>query len=769
MRTNVNQVNSQLRNGSDPLHGSLSWEAVTLPAATKASSQRRWCVLDAGGEFGATVARSLHQAGHEASVIPAPSNGSDPLADAEKVCVTLIELLGRSSDSPGGSLWLVTRGAQGVLPGEHPQSVVHAAAWALAGSAMREPSRAITRVDLPAEPTAADLEVLRNLPDSGGTYAIRGGGVYRRRLAKKTFPIVAPPASKEAPAPTGASGFSLRTASGLKRIPRAPTRPGEVEIEVLASSLDRVSLAAADGWATAMVGWGCVGQIATLGEGVRGGLKPGQRVAALVPGSASRFVTVNAALVAPLPDGIDPIQGAAHLPSIVIASHALQGIARLRPGDHVLVLHAASPVGIAAIHLARRVGASVTAEESSAEGRAWLAEHGVPRALDGTRATFRTDLLQMPRGNRINVVIDAGTGPIDDLASILASGAHYIEIVSAEPAAHALPALDLAVANLDPCSLMLRHPQACASMLRAAVTQLHELTLPPAAAVACADAPAHLRDRAGAASRPLAALSFEGAAGVFVEPSDPSPSRVRSDGAYLVAVRAGDAGLRLGRWLAERGAGAVVFVSPHEPGVQGLLAMNWIERAGTKPEWRRADLSEREQAARTLETTPAGLPWRGVVVAASAHDDHENVQLTADELHKALSGKPRAAENLFRLTEPESLDFFVLLSSLATDTGLAGFASAAAADAATFALLPRKHPSGCPVLHARLAPLGDQPDLVAASVGHLLETAATDAVIIELSAETVDDVDGLSLRSAHVADKPRPAGAAKTQAALPRA
>lgn len=145
--------------------------------------------------------------------------------------------------------------------------------------------------------------------------------------------------------------------------------PGEVAIEVAYAGVNYVELMCRRGVIPAELpavpGIEVAGVVTELGPGVAE-LEPGRPVAALswLPGSrhggyATRVV-VDARLTVPL-DGaaaaIAPEQAAALPCAAVTAYQLLADVARLRPGETVLVHAAAGGVGSLAVQLARRLGA----------------------------------------------------------------------------------------------------------------------------------------------------------------------------------------------------------------------------------------------------------------------------------------------------------------------------------------------------------------------------------------------------------------------------
>ena len=107
------------------------------------------------------------------------------------------------------------------------------------------------------------------------------------------------------------------------------------------------------------------GVIHELGAGATG-LVPGQQVCALLAGGGyAEYVSVPAAQVLPVPDGV-ALADAAALPEAACTVWSnLMMAARLRPGELVLLHGGASGIGTHAIQIAKAVGARVAVTAGS--------------------------------------------------------------------------------------------------------------------------------------------------------------------------------------------------------------------------------------------------------------------------------------------------------------------------------------------------------------------------------------------------------------------
>lgn len=118
------------------------------------------------------------------------------------------------------------------------------------------------------------------------------------------------------------------------------------------------------------------GEVESVGEGVTT-LKPGDRVIGSGGwGGMAEKVALDASRCIPMPDAMPFDEASAFILTYGTSWHALKDRARLKAGETLLILGAAGGVGVAAIELAKAVGARVIAAVSSEEKAAFCREHG---------------------------------------------------------------------------------------------------------------------------------------------------------------------------------------------------------------------------------------------------------------------------------------------------------------------------------------------------------------------------------------------------------
>jgi NADPH2:quinone reductase len=170
-----------------------------------------------------------------------------------------------------------------------------------------------------------------------------------------------------------------------------------------------------------IVGYLSAGSISQVGAGVEG-RAVGDRVVALnVAGSHAARRAVPAATTWPIPDGLDAARAACVPVAFATAYECLFTAGGLAEGQTVLIHAGAGGVGMAAIQLAKRAGATVIATASSDDKLARLEALGLDHGINYATDSFveRTNQLTDSRG--VDVVIDSiGGRNLVDSVGVLA-------------------------------------------------------------------------------------------------------------------------------------------------------------------------------------------------------------------------------------------------------------------------------------------------------------------------------------------------------------
>ncbi len=155
-----------------------------------------------------------------------------------------------------------------------------------------------------------------------------------------------------------------------------------------------------------IVGYQAAGEIIEIGGKVEH-LSVGQKVATVgANGSHAEKRAVAARNAWPIPEGFDPKLASVIPVTFGTANAALFDFANLKSGETVLVQAGASGVGVAAIQLAKRVGARVFATASSDERLQRLSPLGMDSGINYRREDVAKAIMRLTDNKGVDVVID---------------------------------------------------------------------------------------------------------------------------------------------------------------------------------------------------------------------------------------------------------------------------------------------------------------------------------------------------------------------------
>jgi len=194
-------------------------------------------------------------------------------------------------------------------------------------------------------------------------------------------------------------------------VPDPELRPGGVLIAVEAISIEGGdTLNRLGGAMTAtphIVGYQCAGTIQAIGAEVTD-REVGQRVVAtMASGSHAELVSVPAGGTWVIPDGLDLVAAACVPIAFGTADDCLFEFGRLKAGETVLIQAGAGGVGLAAIQLAKRAGATVLATASSADKLDRLRAYGLDEGINYATSDFADEARRVTGGRGVDLVLDS--------------------------------------------------------------------------------------------------------------------------------------------------------------------------------------------------------------------------------------------------------------------------------------------------------------------------------------------------------------------------
>jgi NADPH2:quinone reductase len=194
-------------------------------------------------------------------------------------------------------------------------------------------------------------------------------------------------------------------------VPDPKVGPGDVLVDVEAISIEGGDTLNRAGGEMAssphIVGYQCAGTIAEVGADVTD-RQPGQRVVCtMLWGSHAERVATPSIVTWVVPDGLDIVEAACVPVAWGTAHDCLFEFGHLQPGETVLIQAGASGVGLAAIQLAKRAGATVFATASSDEKLERLREYGMDHGINYRDVDFADAARELTGGRGVDLVVDS--------------------------------------------------------------------------------------------------------------------------------------------------------------------------------------------------------------------------------------------------------------------------------------------------------------------------------------------------------------------------
>ena len=161
-----------------------------------------------------------------------------------------------------------------------------------------------------------------------------------------------------------------------------------------------------------IVGYQAAGEVIEVGAEVTT-LRVGQKVVTTGGfGSHAELRAVPARTAWVIPDGMDVKQAAVIPVPFGTADDCLFEFGRMQKGDVVLVQAGASGVGVAAIQLAARAGASMVLSTASSDARLErLKPYGLTHGINYARDDVVTEVMRLTDKKGANVIVDSVGGP----------------------------------------------------------------------------------------------------------------------------------------------------------------------------------------------------------------------------------------------------------------------------------------------------------------------------------------------------------------------
>jgi acyl transferase domain-containing protein/acyl carrier protein len=695
------------------------WAVVAEPGDREGTADR---VAAALADRGARVVRADVDASLGSAATGVVWCATGVLDDLDRITRVASVLRAHAEHPAPPRLWLVSAGARPVLDGDPVRPGVCALRGLLRVAAIEQPQSAVTWVDGEGGDTgAADIvaELLAATPET--EVAWRAGLRYAARMTRAPLAPRPPRTAGEVDVVAGEETYVLEPdpGGGLERLrlvatgePRLEPGPGQLLLRPEAATvhfrdvLIALGIYPTDDGTLPALGSDAAGVVLAAGDGVHG-FEPGDRVVSVVPsgtGTLASECLVSADLTVRVPDAQAPVDIVPSVLTYVTAWHALHDLAHLRGGETVLVHSAAGGTGLAALEVARLLGATVIATAGTEAKRRYLREHGVDHVLDSRTLDFAEQVPRLTAGRGVDVVLNSLTGPAMRASlELLAPTGRFVEIgkrdlydgarVDLGAFRHGITyaALDLVLTAAEQPALFRAALQRVMAEIRAG-----RLPLLPRTVVPLPEAVTGFKQLASGDHIGRIALAFPPPGQRLRVHAAARDTAVRPGGAYIITGGTKGLGLEAARWLARSGAGRVVLGGRGEPAPEAASVLRDLAATGCAVELVRGDIADPDTARRLVAA--AGPRLRGVLHTAVVLDDTPIAGITARKFDRVWHPKVTGSLNLHEAVRGHALDWFAVFSSMTAMLGNAGQVNYAAAGAWVDAFARWRHDQGLPTL-----------------------------------------------------------------------
>ncbi|KAF2173407.1 hypothetical protein M409DRAFT_61833 [Zasmidium cellare ATCC 36951] len=376
------------------------------------------------------------------------------------------------------------------------------------------------------------------------------------------------------------------------------------------------------------------------------------------------------------------------------AVYGLLHLGRLRKGEKVLIQSATGGVGLAAVQIAKMVGAEIFATVGTDDKKVWLKEHyGLDEnhVFNSRSTQFADEIRKITNGYGIDVSLNSLVREsLHASWSLMASGGRHIEIGRTDILDYGTLDLDVfkravSFSAFDFGAVASEQPWIPAQVMSEVMQYYREGKIIPLAPLFTYSASEIISafetfsdgNRIGKVvvnfdNKPLTVSNLP-----VISLAQPNTSQVqdkpkgakfRADGTYLLIGCLGGLGRCLSRWMVDNGARNLTYLA--RSGASNPAAARFVEdleARGVTVHIVKGDVSNRSDVDRAVAA--AGVPVLGMVQGAMTLQDYLFSKLNLDKWNYAVQPKVQGTLNLHSALEGHPLDFFIMLSSISAMTG----------------------------------------------------------------------------------------------------
>ncbi|CAG9979522.1 unnamed protein product [Clonostachys byssicola] len=502
------------------------------------------------------------------------------------------------------------------------------------------------------------------------------------------------------------------------------------------------------------------GIVEETGAGVTG-LQKGDRVVAMAPNHFRSREVVPQWAVKKLLDSEDFTSVVTYPLVTATALYALRQRAAIQKGESVLIHSGAGGVGIAAIQLALHLGAEVYTTVSTKEKREFLVSTlGVKpeRIFDSRDAGFANDVLNATQGRGVDVVLNSLTGDfLRESWRCIGPFGRFIEIGKLDITGSGrlemdqfsrnvtFSAFDLSEIYLE-AKKSTRFQNLWSQLLSDSMSLLRIGSLKHFAALRAnrvfdiSKLPSALRFFSSRSRLGKLAISLENPLSSIRVQHFTYRTRLDSNKSYIMIGCLGGLGRSLSRWMVERGARKLIFLS--RSGMDKPTARRFVQYlagSGVDCQVMKGDVTNPNSVRQVVDAVDGKIG--GVVQAAMGLDESLFSTMSNKSWHTGIDPKVSGTWNLHNCIQhngkDSELQFFLMLSSVSGSVGTATEGNYCAGNHFLDMFARYRRAQGRPALAIGFGMISE--------IGYLHENPDIEALLLRRGIQTINEDEFLQI------------------------
>jgi len=514
-----------------------------------------------------------------------------------------------------------------------------------------------------------------------------------------------------------------------------PLEPGWIELQPIAVALNFRDLMIAMGIIPKVkaessggdLGMECSGIVLKVADNVHD-FKPGDKVVCISTGSVATTITTHKDLCSIIPEGAD-LKEAATLPCVyATVIYSLIDMGRLVSGQSVLIHSACGGVGLAAIYIARMIGAEIFCTVGSPDKVEYLvSKFSIPRnrIFNSRNSSFHQGIMSETNNRGIDLVLNSLSGELLHASwQCVAEFGTMVEIGKRDLIGQAT--LDMGAfqqnrsfIGVDVAQLLTERPKILNNLLVRTMDMFRQGQIQPIHPITEFDAPKvedAFRYMQKGQHMGKIVISLTDRADEISVKTTPKAMRLSPDKAYLLVGGLGGLGRSVASWFVENGARSIIFLSRSAGNIpKDDPYFRELEAQGCTVHAVSGDVRKITDIRSAILGSKKAIG--GIIQASMVLSDAAYLKMTFEEWQTATRPKVQGTWNLHKLMllQREPLDFFVMFGSSSGVGGQPGQANYGAANTFLDSFVQYRHSLG---LAASVIDIGAMDD-----VGYLQKNA----------------------------------------------